>query len=77
MGGDQITSAINILKSNSDSRQVIIQIWDPNDLERTDTKDKACNLCVVFRKRGKVLDMTVYNRSNDMLWGAYGANVVQ
>jgi len=32
---------------------------------------------VVFRLRNNRLDMTVYNRSNDIIWGAYGANVVQ
>jgi len=76
-GTDQIHTAICILKKKPESRQVVLQIWDKFDLENETTKDKPCNLCVLFRIRQGRLDITVYNRSNDMLWGAYGANVVQ
>lgn len=75
-GQDQIMSVIDILKSDPNSRQAVIQIWDEVDLNKT-TKDKACNMSVVFRIRSGKLCMTVYNRSNDMIWGAYGANAVQ
>lgn len=48
------------------------------------SKDVCCNLSVMFslRDQGKhgpidyVLDMTVTNRSNDMVWGMLGANYV-
>lgn len=73
---DQLTSVIRILKEDPTSRQAVCQIWDTSDLERK-TKDKACNMSIVFRIRDNKLCMTVYNRSNDMIWGAYGANVVQ
>lgn len=73
---DQLSETIKILKENPDSRQAVMQIWDEDDLVHN-TKDKACNMSVVFRIRNGNLDMTVYNRSNDMIWGAYGANVVQ
>lgn len=73
---DQIQAVIQVLKDDPSSRQAVIQIWDTNDLEKT-TKDKACNMSVVFKIRNSHLDMTVYNRSNDMIWGAYGANAVQ
>lgn len=73
---DQINDVIKLLKNSPDSRQAVIQIWDDNDVVK-DTKDKACNMSVVFRIRENSLTMTVYNRSNDMIWGAYGANVVQ
>ncbi len=73
---DQVQQVIDILKSDPLSRQAVIQIWNKSDLNHM-TKDKACNLIVVFRIRNNMLDMIVYNRSNDMLWGAYGANVVQ
>lgn len=73
---DQLKSVITMLKENPDSRQAVCQIWDQSDLNKR-TKDKPCNLTLVFRIRtnGK-LDMIVYNRSNDMIWGAYGANAV-
>lgn len=43
-------------------------------------KDVPCNTQAYFRVNptigGPVLDMTVTCRSNDIVWGAYGANVV-
>lgn len=74
---DQLSSVINILKNDPNSRQAVCQIWDDADLNNFETKDKACNMSLVFRMRQGLLDLTVYNRSNDMIWGAYGANVVQ
>jgi len=74
---DQILNVISILNEDKDSRQAVIQIWDEADLYKK-TKDKACNMSVVFKiRKDNKLHITVYNRSNDMLWGAYGANVVQ
>lgn len=44
------------------------------------SNDIPCNLNCIFRLRdeggSKVLDMMVTNRSNDLLWGAHGANAV-
>jgi thymidylate synthase len=73
---DQLAEVIKLLKQDSNSRQAVCQIWDEDDLVHK-TKDKACNMSIVFRIRNGKLCMTVYNRSNDMIWGAYGANVVQ
>jgi thymidylate synthase len=73
---DQLKSVIKILKADRNSRQAVCQIWDESDLDHI-TKDKACNMSIVFRIRKDRLCMTVYNRSNDMIWGAYGANAVQ
>lgn len=73
---DQLEQIITILSKDPNSRQAVAQIWDDKDLMRQ-TKDKACNMSIVFRVRKNKLCMTVYNRSNDMIWGAYGANVVQ
>lgn len=73
---DQLAEVIKLLKRDPNTRQAVCQIWDEDDLVHT-TKDKACNMSIVFRIRNGKLCMTVYNRSNDMIWGAYGANVVQ
>lgn len=73
---DQLKNVISILKLDPMSRQAVCQIWDQEDLTK-DTKDKACNMSLVFRVRQGKLYLTVYNRSNDMIWGAYGANSVQ
>lgn len=73
---DQLAEVIQLLERDPNSRQAVCQIWDEDDLVHT-TKDKACNMSIVFRIRSGKLCMTVYNRSNDMIWGAYGTNVVQ
>jgi len=39
-------------------------------------KDAACNVSATFQVRKGALDMTVLCRSNDILWGCYGANAV-
>lgn len=73
---DQLDKVIAVLNDDPYTRQAVCQIWDDVDLGKM-TKDKACNMSIVFRVRDSKLCMTVYNRSNDMIWGAYGANAVQ
>lgn len=80
--GDQIEKAIKMLRDAPTSRQVAMSIWDPSWDLGAQSKDIPCNdfLMLKIRQRGHgryVLNMTVANRSNDMIWGAYGANVVQ
>lgn len=74
---DQIELIIRQLAVNSDDRRCVMQMWDARtDLGR-DGKDFPCNISVVFNvNHRRELDMTVFNRSNDMIWGAYGANAV-
>lgn len=74
---DQIELVIRQLALNPDDRRCVIQMWDSRtDLGR-DGKDFPCNISVVFAvNHRREVDMTVYNRSNDMIWGAYGANAV-
>lgn len=38
--------------------------------------DAACNLTTTFQIRDGALDMVVFCRSNDIIWGCYGANAV-
>lgn len=74
-GRDQLVEVIQQLRKDPGTRQAVMQIWDPVDLTKK-TKDKACNMEVVFDNRGGRLNMSVLNRSNDAWWGAYGANAV-
>lgn len=74
-GFDQVRAVIKLLSKDPKSRQAVIQIWDSADLKKN-TKDKACNTQIIFDTRQGKLNMTVYNRSNDIWWGAYGANAV-
>lgn len=74
-GHDQLVEVIELLRCDPGTRQAVIQMWDSADLTRK-TRDKACNTQVVFDTRNGFLNMTVFNRSNDIWWGAYGANAV-
>lgn len=74
-GHDQLVEVVELLRRDPDTRQAVIQIWDEADLTKR-TLDKACNLNILFDTRGGRLNMTVFNRSNDLWWGAYGANAV-
>ena len=74
---DQLKWVINILKADPLSRQAVLTMWDPEiDLARRDVKDIPCNTHIYLRVNAGQLDMTVCCRSNDILWGAYGANAV-
>lgn len=74
---DQIQIAIEKLRSNRRDRRVVIGMWDPSSDNDPLLRDVPCNTHIYFNCReGAKLDMTVCCRSNDMVWGAYGANVV-
>jgi thymidylate synthase len=73
---DQIQEVINELFKNPTTRRAVIGMWDPsNDLAR-DSKDLPCNTHIYFRTYNGRLNMTVCNRSNDLVWGMLGANMV-
>lgn len=79
---DQIPVVVNLLRNDFSNRRVVMGMWNPHrDLVDQTSKDLPCNLGIKFfgriDPRGvRVLDMHVYNRSNDIIWGAYGANAV-
>lgn len=75
-GLDQIKWAVEHLRSNPDSRRCVITMLDGFG-DRSDTsKDIPCNTHLYLDCRGRKLNMTVCNRSNDAVWGCYGANAV-
>jgi hypothetical protein len=77
-GCDQLEVIINRLKEDPSSRQCVLQMWDcsvEDDLEGS-WKDRPCNTHAYFRVRENELDLTVCCRSNDLIWGAHGANAV-
>lgn len=73
---DQIMGVIKELTRDPDSRQAVIGMYDPHKDWCSAYKDRPCNTHIYFRKFGGCLDMTVCNRSNDVVWGAAGANAV-
>lgn len=74
---DQLAEVIALLQADPDTRRAVLQIWDADLDLGTDSKDLPCNTTIYLKIREGRLHMTVCNRSNDALWGAYGANVVQ
>jgi len=77
-GYDQLTEIVENLQRNPECRRQVLTMWDGRDdlLNRT-SKDVPCNDMATFQicPAGN-LDMVVFNRSNDLIWGAYGANAV-
>lgn len=80
---DQLGELIAHLNDQPNSRRAVLAMWSPSgDLVASEgvggigSKDVPCNTHIYFRRRGAKLDMTVLCRSNDMVWGAYGANAV-
>jgi hypothetical protein len=71
----QLSQIVNGLKSDPTSRRAVLTMWNKADLF-VKSKDIPCNTHCYFRVRGDALDMTVCCRSNDIIWGAYGANAV-
>lgn len=72
----QIPIAIQMLLKDPTSRRVAMHIWNYGDLG-VDSRDIPCNTMVTLRVVGGKLDLTVFNRSNDLMWGMLGANIVQ
>jgi len=73
-GFNQITSAYHALKNNPDSRQVLLQIWDPRiDLPSRSgaarSKDIPCNLISLVKVRNSKLEWMQILRSNDIFRG--------
>ncbi len=88
---DQLKIIIDQLKCKPESRRCVLQMWNVEDdlLQIDETKDCCCNLSICFslreekkqvfdsgNERHSYLDMTVFNRSNDLTFGMLGANVV-
>lgn len=74
-GIDQIETIAAALRADSTCRRQVLQIWDSHvDLGR-EGRDFPCNTLVHFQVSVfGALDMTVFNRSNDLVWGTYGAD---
>lgn len=84
---DQLDVLVNHLKADPTSRRAVLSMWNVEDdlLKVDSSKDVCCNLNVIFsladgRERsaikGPFLDMTVTNRSNDLMWGMLGSDYV-
>lgn len=87
---DQLEAVIRRLSRDPYDRRVVIGMWDPTydlidpaEMEEggREPRDLPCNTHLYPRIRADeygqlVLDLTICCRSNDIIWGAYGANAV-
>jgi hypothetical protein len=77
IGEDQLTLIIDRLRKNPEDRRCVLQMWDARFDLGFDGKDVPCNTIATFQRgfEGE-LNLDVFCRSNDIIWGAYGANAV-
>lgn len=81
-GLDQLEDVYKRFLHDKDTRQATIAIGNPSFdnydyLVNQHGLDIACNLYITFKIRKNKLHMTVFNRSNDLHWGTFGANLCQ
>lgn len=76
-GYDQLEKVIRELSQNRDSRRAVLTQWDAATDPVIESKDIPCNTqCYVKVTPKFEVNLTVVNRSNDVLYGCYGSNVV-
>jgi thymidylate synthase len=73
-GIDQLVRAADALRSNKESRQVVLQIWDassdmPASCGTPVSSDVPCNVTSMLKIRNNQLDWTQILRSNDLFRG--------
>lgn len=76
---DQLSYIVERLQENLDDRRQVLQMWDAREDLRFQKgmKDLPCNTQAYFQRGADgALDMMVTCRSNDIVWGCYGANAV-
>jgi hypothetical protein len=73
---DQLKYIVSELRNNPQSRRCVLGIWDTEVDLGAQSKDVPCNTHVYFRIHDGRLNMMINCRSNDMIWGGYGANAV-
>ena len=76
---DQLAQISHNLRDNPSCRRQVLSMWDTNVDFGARSKDIPCNLQATFQRDPSDplrLNMTVFNRSNDLVWGALGANAV-
>lgn len=75
-GRDQLEMVVEMLRKNPDNRRVVIQMWDPVVDLGVAAKDLPCNTSIYPRIVDGALQLTICCRSNDIIWGMLGSNIV-
>ena len=74
-GVNQLQMVYEELMRDPESRRAVINIWDPS-LDFTLSKDIPCNIALHFLIRNEKLYMSVFQRSQDLIWG-YSTNLFE
>lgn len=76
--GDQLAKIARRLTEDPTDRRCVLQTWSAElDLD-VDSKDIPCNVMLTFQRgTDGELNLVVFQRSADIIWGTYGANAVQ
>lgn len=77
-GFDQLSVIVEELHVDPNNRRVMLQMWSAMDDLGHKGKDLPCNTMAKFwlDASHERLNMAVFCRSNDIIWGCYGANAV-
>jgi thymidylate synthase len=76
-GLDQLRHVVELLKVDPDTRRAVMAIYDPardSVSHSAGAKDIPCNDFLQFLIRDNRLHLTVFTRSNDVIWGWSGIN---
>lgn len=73
---DQVKKLIGMMRKDPKDRRLVLSMWDAEVDLGNRGKDVPCNTQAYFRVVDTMLNMYVMNRSNDLIWGALGANIV-
>ena len=75
---DQLRYIYETLTKDCYSRQAVITIWDPaKECTIGNSRDFPCNDLLQFLYREDKLDLHVYVRSNDAIWGFAAINIYE
>lgn len=73
---DQIKHVVDVLTNDRLSRRAVAAIYDPA-IDTLPGKDIPCNDFLSFINRNGRLDLSVFVRSNDLVWGWSGINAFE
>ena len=75
---DQFRNCYEYLRKDPHTQQAVMTFWNPIfDYHDVETADRPCNVAFQFIFRNGALDLTIFNRSNDIHLGLFNTNIVQ
>lgn len=65
---DQLQLLVDRVREDPDTRQAVLHVWKP-EADLFPSKDLPCNTAMYVKVREGELDLTVFRRSADLVWG--------